>query len=186
MNPEDDVSPATINNIAWDVRDNKADPEDVRRVLAYFCLLIEEGKDLPVGLREFLKDGFRAYLDGNAISVDQAIGLIRMTGGRPPADEVDQAILAARLLEARMAGANHQDALEGVAEDHGCGKTKVGDAWRDFKGQAVPMLLFLRSLSGDGDFTCAEWKDLRKIFKKDHEMMERWFPKQPPTITSEN
>ena len=186
MNPEDEVSPATINNLAYDIPENKADPEDVRRVLNYFCLLVGEGKELPVGLREFLKDGFRAYLDGNASSVDQAIGLIRMKVGRPPEDEVDQSKLAARVLEVRMAGTNHQKALEDVAERHGCKKTKVGDAWGKFKGQAVPMLLFLHSVEGDGDFTDAEWKEIHKIFKKDHEIIERWFSEQPPTITPEN
>ena len=185
MNPEDEVSPATINNLACDIPENKADPEDVRRVLNYFCLLVGEGKELPVELRKFLKDGFQAYLDGNASSVDQAIGLIRMKVGSPPKDELDQCILAARLLEARMANSNHQDALESVAKDNECGITKVGDAWKTFKGQAVPMLLYLRK-GGDGNFSEAEWQKVRKIFKKDHEIIERWFSEQPPTITPEN
>ena len=140
---------------------------------------------MPIELREFIKDGFRAYLDGPANSVDQGVGLIRTGRGRRPADEVDQSILAARLLEVRMAGTNHQDALEDVAERHGCKKTKVGDAWGKSKGQAVPMLLYLRSVEGGGEFTDAEWDEIRKIFKKDHTKMEGWFSQHPPTIAPE-
>jgi hypothetical protein len=36
MNPEDEVTPATINMIVWDIRDGKPDKEDIDRLLAFF------------------------------------------------------------------------------------------------------------------------------------------------------
>jgi hypothetical protein len=186
MNPEDEVTPANINNIYCDVQENKADPLDVRRVLKYFCILVEERRKLPDEIQIFLKNGFRTFLDGNAGSVDQAIGLIRKKVGRPPPDETERAILAAAVLEARIAGTRHQEALEDVAEDYGCKKTKVGEAWKNCKGQAIPMLQYIRQCNDEDPLTEPEWAEVRKIFKKDHSVMERWFSDQPPTITPEN
>ena len=185
MNSEDDVTPATISNIAWDIQENNADPEDVRRILTYFCVLVDERRAVPDGLQSLLRDCFRAYLNGSAKTVDQAIGLVRSRRGRPPVDKVEQAIIAARVLEARIAHSTLQDALEEVAEKHECHKTKVGDAWGKFKGHAVPMLLVLRSFNGEGQFTAAEWERVRKIFGKDHTKMEKWFSEQPRAITPE-
>lgn len=186
MNPEDEVSPATINNVAYDIRENRADPDDVRRVLNYFCLLVEEGEELPFELRELLKDGFRAYLDGPAISVDQGLGLTRTGRGRRPVDEIDQSILAAEYLESRIAGASDFDAKEDVATQNVCGKTKVGYAWKDFKGQAVPIAQCLRSYRGEQPFTDDEWQRIGRIYEKNFAEMNKWFSQQPPTIAPEN
>lgn len=183
---EERLTPATIHGIACDVRDGTADPEDVKRILLYYVRIIQRGEDVPAELRDFLKSAFDSYLQNKASSVDQALGLIRPRQGRTKADENEQMLLAAQVLAARIDGKSHQDALEDVAEDFECGKTKVGEAWKKQKGQAYHLLRYLRMISGEGPFTESEERKLSKIYKKDRDILRKFFADQPPTITSEN
>jgi hypothetical protein len=185
MISNNDVTPETVNAIAWDVRDGKADPDDVRRVLEYLCNQIEEQKPLSIELREYLKDSIRLFLNGSATSVDQGLGLIRPRKGRTKADKHERRILAAGVLEARIAGKNHQEALDVTAENNQCGKTKVGEAWREFKGEAVPTLLSLRMANDAGPITEPESIAILKIFQKDFDEMKSWLENQPATLTPE-
>lgn len=173
MNPEDEGNPKKIRNIASSVRKNAAHTVDARNYLTRFCRL-EEGEELPDDLLAFFQDGFLAYLEGNAKSVDQALGLTRSGRGRPPSDLYENRLLATKVLESRVAGSNLQEALEKVAERQDCGKTKVGDAWGKHKENALYMIQFLRSLNGQGQFTDAEWERIRKIYEKDPATLERW------------
>lgn len=183
---EERLTPATIHGIACDVRDGMADPEDVRRILLYYVRIIQRGDDVPAELRDFLKSAFDSYLRNEARSVDQALGLIRPRPGATKADEYEQMELAAQVLAARISGKSHQDALEDVAEAFECGKSKVGEAWRRQKGQAIPMLRFLRIVGEEGPFTESEKRKMSKIFKKDIDSLRKFFADQPPTITPEN
>lgn len=187
MNHEDDLTPGVIANIAWDVSEASADPEDVKRVLAYFCSLVDEGKQLPIEMQDFLKDGFRRFLKDEATSVDQGLGLVRSKTGRPKADEDKRRQMAAYVLRERLSGKAHQEVLEDVAEEFGVSASTVGDAWSDHNATAPEWLLAERVLvTGQGSFSEEETRRLQKIYAKRVEKMARFFADQPPTITPKN
>jgi len=107
-----ELTPATINQIAWEVREGNADPEDARRLLELFC---ESGDRIPRELLSHFCEAFRAYLGGKK-TLDSALGLARKRG-RPGADEERQQMLAVEVLRHRLAGLSSEDAIAKVAED---------------------------------------------------------------------
>lgn len=52
------LSDSQVNQIAFDVRDGVASKQDARRLLAYFCQLVEQDKRLPRRLLEHLRQAF--------------------------------------------------------------------------------------------------------------------------------
>jgi hypothetical protein len=63
---EDELTPGLIYQIASDIRDGKADPEQARHLLRHFLVCTERGrpdqKVLPDPLLEFFRHVFAVYL----------------------------------------------------------------------------------------------------------------------------
>ncbi len=175
MTPKDKGDPKKPQGIQSSVQENPALAIDARRYLIRFCDF--DGEDeIDHDLLMFLQDAFQAYLEGSAKSVDQALGLTRPMQGRPPADFSEYRSLATKVLEARVADSkcDHQTALAKVAKRHDCGVTKVGKAWTKHKESALYGIQFLRSISGQGQLTDEQWERVRKIYKNNPEILERW------------
>lgn len=187
MSPEDELTPATINMIASDVRDGKPHKEDIDRVLAYFCKLVDEGRPLPFELRLYLRDSFKKYLDEGATSIDQGLGLVRGKVGRGPADDYRDMDIAAAVLEKRgIDGRSHQDALDEVAVDFKVKKTKVGEAFRKYRGAAKAVLFAQRLILDLPPWTADQSRKINKICKGSEKTAQEVLASEPPTITPKN
>jgi hypothetical protein len=174
------LSPAKLNLIAFDVRYGKANPGDARRLLAHFCDCVEAGKPVPDRLMEHLKDAFRAYLQGRRVvdrrvfavrTIDVALGL-KLKKGHPAADEQSKIRMAAAVLEKRLTGTSigrngrfkamaHEEAVDEVAEQFGCKKTVVSEAWRNYRTLGRVLFQIKR---GPRPLTDGEERRLHRIF----------------------
>lgn len=155
----DKLTPATIFQIAWEIRDGEADPEDARRLLELFCEC-RDGNH-PPGLIEHLRSAFSIYLKGER-TLESALGLARRKG-RPKADPDMRQRMAAEILQHRLAGMPHQECLTKVSEKFGWGETIVGEAWRDNQLDALILLRLERALD-EYPWTANEVERLSEIF----------------------
>lgn len=132
---DDDSPPSigTINQIAFEVRDGTADPDDVKAVLALFCQCVKNGSQFPAGLIGYLSDSFARFLQGEKI--ERALGLKGKRGARKRTEEKDIATALA-MLKAQMSGATYETAEYDVGEALERGRSQVADAWRENKQEA--------------------------------------------------
>lgn len=170
------LTPAAIHQIAWEIRDGEADPEDARRLLELFC----ECRDgsCPPELIQHLRSAFSAYLEGRR-TIESALGLARRKG-RPKADADMRQRMAAEILRYRLAGMSHQECLARVSEKFGWGETIVGEAWRDNQQNALIILRLERALN-EYPWTASEVERLNEIFAS-----AQWFigsGKSPNKVT---
>ena|SRR3569833_302148 len=135
---------ATINFIAWDIREGVASPEDARRLLECFCNTFDDRESFPPELLHHLRDAFRAFLDGDK-TIDAALGIARKTG-RPKAAPEIRMQMATEILRLRLDGTSHQEALATVSERFGWGETIVAEAWRAHQLDAIVMIRMERHL----------------------------------------
>lgn len=131
------VSIVQINQIAFEVRDGEAKPEDARLLMKAFCDSAEQGA-IPNRLITHLRDVFRRHLD-TGCTIDAALGLTRKKGA-PKIEEQRSIELAAAVLRARLAGESHQEALDTAAENCGSNKTAMGEAWKKNRMAAVAIV----------------------------------------------
>lgn len=162
-----ELTPATINQIAFEVRDGVADPEDVRRILTYYCDRIDMGEPVPAELTTYLRDSLKRFLEEGK-TVESALGLARREGRRP-ADAQIRRNMAAEVLRNRMTGVSHQDALDLVSAKFSRSQSIIGKAWKDHKFDAV-IILRLERPSDQYPWSAEEVERLRVIFAD-----EPWF-----------
>jgi hypothetical protein len=164
----DDTEPLGPGNESWlasIVADGTATKDDATRLLVEFVRQANAGQVSP-RMIEHLRDCFAAFLVGkkrilpsrdagrDAIvsvpikSMEKAFGLVRISSGQPPIDADTLTEAAADLLEQRVAGTSHQDALANVAENRKAAglqvtsETEIGAAWAKHKLDA---LIWLRA-----------------------------------------
>ena len=87
------LNSAEVNQIACEILDQTAKPEDARRLLSQFCDLYDWGiynfqgdqtRQFQLLLR-YIQDSLRNYLNGNRKTLEAAFGL-KMKKARPNAD----------------------------------------------------------------------------------------------------
>lgn len=169
----DDLTQADVNQIAFEIREQIADPEDARRLLQQFCDLYalwggdkfeaDQARQFEILLRH-LRDSFHNYLRGNRKTLEAAFGLKRGMG-RPKADRETRIMLATEVLRMRLKNQNHQDALMEVAEKFNCSESVVGEAWAEYKQEAVISLRQERPQDAY-PWTSEEAEKLNEIYKK--------------------
>lgn len=162
-----ELTPATIIQIAYEVREGIADPDDASRLLAYYCECIDTNAPTPPQLTQHLKDSFLEYLSG-AKTIEAALGL-RRKRGRPKADEETRTYMALEVLIRRMRNISHQDALAQVAEEFSHGVTVVGESWAAYKQDAYHLMRAMKYLEGSA-WDRSEIERLSEIYKD-----EPWF-----------
>jgi hypothetical protein len=167
--PLNPLTPSKLNQIAFDVRDGKADPNDVREALTLFYRHAQAKTPIPRRLVDFVAESFGRYLgykdffgadERTAASLDSAFGLVRKIG-RPEADEQKQIEIAASVVRMRLGGISHQEAVGMVAETNNCAETVVKEAFRDH----LPSALILVQTEHPAGFTPEEGRRLEKIIK---------------------
>jgi hypothetical protein len=172
----DDTEPLGPGNESWlasIVADGTATKDDATRLLVEFVRQANAGQVSP-RMIEHLRDCFAAFLVGkkrilpsrdagrDAIvsvpikSMEKAFGLVRISSGQPPIDADTLTEAAADLLEQRVAGTSHQDALANVAENRKAAglqvtsETEIGAAWAKHKLDALIWLRASRSFDNLG------------------------------------
>jgi len=166
-----EISRAEIYQIAWRVRDDEADPEEVRRLLEYICNRIDQEERLPPEVLRYVRDSLREFLDGSAKSVDGALGLKKRKRGRRKADETERRSMATEVLRLRLAGSSHRNALGVVATRFFKEESTISDACVDWKQDA---LIALR-LERDPDvfpWSEEEMQRLEEIFRKEQRFLK--------------
>lgn len=168
MRDDDKLTPVDIHQIAVDVSEGKAEPEDARRLMQHFCDCMVKGEKVPDVLLEHFKNAFRAYLNEGK-SIEAALGITRKRG-RPAGSTnpfVDNTDLAYEIARRRLSGASHQNALEQVEQIIGVGQTAIGEAWVRHKMDVWIELRIERELEGrpwtDEEITRLEAIFLREI-----------------------
>jgi len=145
VSDDDNLTPAAINQIAWDVVERKADPKDARLLLEHFRDCYDRWEPIPHELLMHLRDSFAAYLSGKQ-SIESALGLVRKTG-RPTADPEMRIAMATEVLRLRLKNRTaHQEAIAQVSQSFGWGITIVSEAWAAHRQDAVQTLRLERSL----------------------------------------
>ncbi|MGD8617301.1 MAG: hypothetical protein PVI91_16825 [Gammaproteobacteria bacterium] len=160
----DDDNPLTraaINQIAWEIREGDAEPEQARQLLGHFCDLVESRQLVPPELLTYMKDAMRAYLAGEK-TLESALGLARKRG-RPKADQQTRIQMAAEVLRCRLGGMSHQDSLSEVAKNFNKAESVIGEAWADWAQDGLFLLRIERSLD-QYPWTPEEVEKLTDIF----------------------
>jgi hypothetical protein len=179
--PPDRPGPAQLNWLASIVADGSATKEEARALLVEFVKQVDERTGVAPRLLEHLRDCITAYLAGERTilpspdagrnesikvgidSLDKALGIARVFKGRPPLDRDTRVTAAVELLELRLQGVAHQEALAAVADDRRArglpitSETEVGAAWADYKRDALVWLRIYRTV--DLGESAAGWTD---------------------------
>jgi hypothetical protein len=169
LNPEDELTPATIFSIVWDVREKTADPADVKRILTYFCGLVEEGRSLPIEILDYLKDSFRLYLADTTKGMESALGLKRGKRGRPKASADKRTAIATEILRHLLGGCNSEEAISRVGNEFHKESSVLYQAWAAHKQDALFVLRVERALD-KYPWTQEEVQRLSEIYSD-----EPWF-----------
>lgn len=171
MDDDELLSNGDVYFLASRVIEGIATPNEARRLIAEFVRKAARPKQVDERLIEHVRECFAAFLSGDARSLDKAFGLIRRKRGQPELDEQPTMDAAAMVLEARLAGASHQEALAKVetarreAKLPVSSESQIGGAWRDYKRDAL-LLCRLRRWERGEAWTPTEIKRLRLIFAK--------------------
>ena len=172
-----DLNSAEVNQIACEILDQTAKPEDARRLLSQFCDLYDWGIDkfqedqarqFEILLRH-LRDSFISHLEEGQ-NLESALGL-KGKMGRPKADPNIRMQMAKEVLKLRLKSLSHQDALVQVSKKFGWVESVIGEAWKEYKQDGV-ILLRQERPSDAYPWTPEEVEKLTKIYKKLNEEIE--------------
>jgi len=176
-----DLSPNEILEIASEIREQTAKPDDARQILEHFCdlhdlwltnrLNDDQSSQFKI-LLQHLRDSLHNYLSGNRKTLESALGLKRKKA-RPKADPEIRIDMAYEVLILRLTKMSHQDALREVSEKFGWGITVISEAWATHKFDVLAKMRFERS-ANSRPWKPDEFKRLKEIFCK-----------KPRVITSE-
>ncbi len=170
MKNEDSISRSEINQIAWQVRDDEADPAEVRRLLENIRCLIDNREPLPPEVLRYVRDSLRVFLDDPAKTLDQAFG-IKKGRGRPKADASIRIAMAVEVLRLRLAGSSHRDALDDVGDRFCKSESVISDAWAAHRPDALITLRLERDLE-KFPWSEEEMQRLEEIFEKEQRFLK--------------
>ncbi len=163
MIDEKSLTPAMIHQIAWQVRDGEADPEDARTLLNHFYSLVEHKQQVPYELTRHIANCLRDQLvEGK--SLEAAFGLVRRRG-RIRKDEQINIAIAKDFLRYRLKGKSATNARMLVQKERSKGRSSIEAAWSKYKFEA------LVALRCERDHATYPWSDdevhvLTKIFQR--------------------
>ena len=166
MEKDNTISPAEFNLIASQVRDDEADPEEVRDLLEYICKLVDQEEPLPPEILKYIRDSLRAHLADSKKSLDRSFGVKRKRG-RPKADWEQRVHMATEILRLRlMENMNHENAVSVVGRQFSKESSVVGEAWAAHKFEAY-IALRHKQPEEKTPWTEQEIQQLYKIFSKE-------------------
>ena len=176
MRPND-LNSIEVNQIAFEIIDQTAKPEDARRLLEHFCNLYDlwgEDKFKADQARQFerllehLRDSLGNHLKDKTKSLESVFGLVRKKG-RPKADQEHLLKMALELLKLRLIKKlSHEKARLRISEKNYCSIDVVDRAWKNNQQFALELLRDERP--DTCPWTPDETKRLIKMFKE-----KSWF-----------
>jgi hypothetical protein len=157
----EELSPGDVAGLDDDRRANRADPQQVRFVLAMLRDHLRAQTLISGPLADFTWRALDDYLRGRHKNLDQAFGLARKRGRRP-ADEQKQIGLAAEVLRLRLTATTYEAAVSTVVEQFGSSTSVVNRAWRDHREAAAHVVLIEKALAGFSlsDEEQVRWKEI--------------------------
>lgn len=135
-----ELTPATIIQIAFEVRERKADPDDARRVLELFCNSTD-GKISPE-LIHHLQACFRDHLYGG-VTLEAALGIAGKRGR--PNNGQERVMMALSVLRHRVNGSTYEDSEAAVSEEFHRSESVIREAWSAHKQDALIALRLERA-----------------------------------------
>ena len=141
----ENLSPIAIKEIVEKVKYQTAEPKDAMRLMLLFCDLVKSNKQIPKELLHHFKYAFEAVAS-TGMSADRALG-IKRSNNRPPASEYGGTMIAHKVLQERLKGNTYEIAVNSVSGEYGVGTTKVKNAWKKYKEQALNTELMYRHLA---------------------------------------
>lgn len=167
------LTPADIFQISQNIREGLAKPDEANCLMELFCLFVnKEGRPtkelfgyrpdelMPKELLWHFRDAFKAILDKEK-TPERALGLTRKKA-RPKADHKVRVSMAHGILQLRLQGISHQEALQQISVKFGWGVTIIGEAWVQNKFEAMLEERFERS--NDHPWTSEEKNILIEMF----------------------
>jgi hypothetical protein len=177
---EDELTLGQICEIASDIRDGKADPEQARRLLRHFLDCTERGrpdqKVLPDPLLEFFRYVFTVYLKNpRPGNLERLLGLTPGRG-KPanPKTAENYHMIAWEVLRRRLEGKLFSDAVLDASEKFRIHERNVQDIWGDHKHVALGLEAVCRGLEASDKkawWTNEEKIRLRKMYADN---AQRW------------
>ena len=157
----ENLTPANIFQIAWEISEQTHDPIDAKRLLYKYCDLFKKKEPIPFELFQHFNDAFIKYLSGDT-DLDTAFGL---TPGKKRSGINKQMgfDIAVDLLKERIKGNSNQVALKTLAKTYGWSERTIGDIWKKNKLEAVIILRLQKGLEGI-DLTEEEMNNIIKLF----------------------
>ncbi len=171
MEEDKSISPAQINQIAWDVLDDEADPEEVRELLEYICKLVDRQEQLSPVILRYVRDSLRRFLDGSTKSLNGAFGLKKRKPGRRKVNENIRLAMATEILRYRLDGGSHRGAVDDVAARFCKSESVISDAWAARKQDALIALRLERDLE-TFPWSEEEIQRLEEIFEKEQRFLK--------------
>ena len=167
-------TPLELISLAADVREGRADPDEVRDLLAYFCVTVNRREKVPSELLEYLAEAFQRFINGDR-TLNAALGLTGKLGrvARNAPKDIDTAFA---VLMRRMAGETTENATSHVAAELHRGATQVRGAWAKYKSSAF-IRLRLERVGTPYPWTQNEVETLDRIYRK-----EWWWRKSAESV----
>ena len=151
-----------VFRILSEVRDGKADPDELVRLLKQFSeKSLEESSTNPE--LAYVVQSIDRFLDQPMLTLDEAFGFSKRGKGRPLSDnEARDQHAAHKILEKRLDGMSYEDARACVSESDHLSDSSLNVIWRRNKQNAL-MLARVERLPGS--WTEEEKNKLIMIFK---------------------
>jgi hypothetical protein len=172
------LSNPDIHRIALSIAENEFNPDDARRLLEQF--VFEAYRHTTSGgisreLITYLRDAFQAHLE-NGQPLLATLGLEK-TKGRPKANAQQLIQWALFILERRLEGVTHDEAVHLACKQFSKSQTPISDAWAKHRNEALRDLTLKRRREGVVPlFAPEEYAVLRKTFDD----IQIWDPMSSP------
>jgi len=165
----ENLTPVDIFQIARNIQDGTANPEDAKCLMELFCYFVDKevkptkglfgyrpDELMPKELFLHFRDAFKAILEGK--TPEQALGIVRRKG--KPTERDTQLAIAKEILRLRLNGKSSTNANMMVCDKFHRERSAVGAAWKKYSFAAYLELVGERVLKPE------ERKRLQKIIKK--------------------
>ena len=168
---EPDMSPELANQIVWTVRDGTFDPEQVKRLAAYFVECGASGSFPDRSLLRWMCDALAGYLRQDKPTkgeLERRLGLIRKAS-RPTSKTNDEHQIALAVLRDLLHGKSRTLEIHDSAKVWHASLSTIEKCWDRHKGIALNLESAGRALASADKrarWTSAEIRQLRKLYGK--------------------
>lgn len=157
------LNAAEMHSAVLDIHEKRSTPATAKQLLAQFVYEAFHGQQVSRELIVYLRDAIQQHLDQD-VPLETALGL---SSGRGRGKLATSSSIARALavLENRMIGLSHEQAIDKAAMSTGSSKTPIENAWRDHRNDALVQITVERRKNGRAVlFDAGERAVLENIF----------------------